>query len=87
MGMSKKAIREFLTDKQNNRCVLCGAEFGDRLELYDIMRKIPSSAGGGYKLENLQLVHPICRMKHQGSYRWSYGPSNLGGEKQTSQLV
>ena len=69
MGMSKKAIRECLADRQINRCALCWAEFEEeQLELYDIMRKVPPSAGGGYELDNLQLVHPICREKHYELY-------------------
>ena len=77
--MTKKAIREYLVNKQNNRCVLCGAEFPDDLVATDIMRIVPNAKGGRYDLENLQLVHPICRMKHQGSYRYRRGPPSPAG--------
>lgn len=67
--MTKKAIREYLFQHQDGKCVLCSGDFGEKLDLYDIMRKIPPRKGGGYEIENLQLVHPKCRENYQQMMR------------------
>jgi hypothetical protein len=50
---------EFLINFQNNRCASCGREFTESLG-YQLDHILPVSKGGGFTLQNVQLLCKTC---------------------------
>ncbi len=67
--MSKEALKERITKRQNGKCGLSGVELMKDYSLIDTDRIDPKAKGGTYTEENTRIVNPVGHMIRHGSYK------------------